>query len=172
MEMKMKKDTYQYLNDPRALAEIRKHQGIESQKRDEIVGFATAAVDWIKKYGEQWKQIHVYRDNSFFLEKRRYRRFKADFALRVTASGSDITAKAMNISFFGLLFKTPESFLKGEEISVKLAYNRSDDGVYCRGMIERISQVRPSHYEVFLKFNDPSQKSIEQWQYLQKLSDM
>ena len=52
-------DDFSYLKDPRVLAEIRKHKWIESQKKGKEVGFATAAVDWINRYGQQWKKIHI-----------------------------------------------------------------------------------------------------------------
>lgn len=50
----MKNVRYSFLNDTLALEEIRKHKWIESEKAGREIGFATAAVDWIKKYGEQW----------------------------------------------------------------------------------------------------------------------
>ena len=78
----MEKDSYKYLNDPRALAEIRKHQWIESQKENREIGFASAAVDWITLFGEEWKRNHVYRHNNVFIEKRKYRRFKIELVLK------------------------------------------------------------------------------------------
>jgi len=49
---------YSFLNDESALTEIRKHKWIESQKAGREIGFVTAALDWIKKYGHEW---HLYR---------------------------------------------------------------------------------------------------------------
>ncbi|MCK5013580.1 MAG: hypothetical protein KAS66_07155 [Candidatus Omnitrophica bacterium] len=46
---------YSFLKDELALEEIRKHKWIESEKQKKEIGFATAAVDWIKKYGQSWK---------------------------------------------------------------------------------------------------------------------
>jgi hypothetical protein len=50
--------SYNYLKDPRVLDEIRKHKWIESEKSNREIGFASAAVEWIIKYGPQWKQYH------------------------------------------------------------------------------------------------------------------
>ena len=54
-----RRDTYPYLRDQRTLAEIRKHKLIESQKAGEEISFTTAALDWIKKYGQKWKELHA-----------------------------------------------------------------------------------------------------------------
>jgi hypothetical protein len=45
---------YSFLKDEMALAEIRKHKWIESEKKGYELGFATCALDWIQKYGDQW----------------------------------------------------------------------------------------------------------------------
>ena len=39
---------YSFLNDELALLEIRKHKWIESEKCGREIGFASAALDWIK----------------------------------------------------------------------------------------------------------------------------
>ena len=52
--MAMKSVQYSFLQDPEALSEIRKHKWLESEKIGEEVGFATAALDWINKYGHAW----------------------------------------------------------------------------------------------------------------------
>ena len=51
---------YSFLKDELALNEIRKHKWIESEKCGREIGFATAAFDWIKRYGYAFKQC---RDN-------------------------------------------------------------------------------------------------------------
>ena len=47
---------YPFLKDELALMEIRKHKWIESEKKGCEIDFATAALDWIKKYGFQLLQ--------------------------------------------------------------------------------------------------------------------
>ena len=48
---------YPFLKDELAINEIRKHKWIESEKAGCEIGFATAAHDWISKYGETWLQF-------------------------------------------------------------------------------------------------------------------
>lgn len=43
---------YSFLNDPCAYYEIRKHKWFLSEKTNREIGFATAAADWIKNYGD------------------------------------------------------------------------------------------------------------------------
>ena len=38
--------------------EIRKHKWLESEKVGRDIGFATAAIDWIKKHSEEWLKHH------------------------------------------------------------------------------------------------------------------
>ncbi len=48
---------YPFLKDELAIHEIRKHKWIESEKAGREIGFASAAFDWITKYGESWLQF-------------------------------------------------------------------------------------------------------------------
>ena len=100
--MKRKRDTYPYLRDPRALYEIRKHKWIESQKLNEEVSFVSAALDWIKKHGEEWKAIHgeEYKDTSFFIERRKYRRFKLNSEAELIIGGKTFSARAVDVSLY------------------------------------------------------------------------
>ena len=63
---------YSFLKDELVLNEIRKHKWIESEKLGKEIGFATAAHDWIKKYGELWKQYRSKNQdlNNIFAERR------------------------------------------------------------------------------------------------------
>ena len=58
------KTEYSFLKDELALLEIRKHKWIESEKLGREVGFATAALDWINKYGAAWKQFRLKTENN------------------------------------------------------------------------------------------------------------
>ena len=51
------KKQYSFLKDELAITEIRKHKWIESEKAGCEIGFATAAYDWVTKYGEAWLQF-------------------------------------------------------------------------------------------------------------------
>ena len=68
------KTSYSFLKDELALIEIRKHKWIESEKLGQEIGFATAAYDWINKYGYTWKQFRLdMEDNkNVFTERRQY----------------------------------------------------------------------------------------------------
>ena len=48
------KNDYPFLKDQLALQEIYKHKWIESEKAGREIGFASAAVDWITRYGADW----------------------------------------------------------------------------------------------------------------------
>lgn len=158
------KEKYSFLKDPRALAEIRKHKWIESQKRGEEVGFASAAVDWIKRYGQEWKHIHVKEDrdyNSFF-ERRRFRRFKLDCCAELIKNNARILANAVNISFFGLSCRTTDYLHIGSEIGIHLPIKRdNNEDITYNGIVERILPMGSKKYELFLRFLDYNQQAIE-----------
>ena len=161
------RDKYPYLRDPRALAEIRKHKWIESQKVGTEIGFATAAVDWVKKYGEQWKRIHVkeYKDNKIFIEQRKYRRFELSRVTEFIKDNVRFLAESINLSLFGLFFRTTKHLSLGSEIKVDLSFEQSSQKkLLCRGMVERVFQIKSDTYEVFVRFDDYSQREIENWQ--------
>ena len=50
----MKNSSYPFLLDSQARLEIYKHKWLESEKAGREIGFATAAHEWITKYGETW----------------------------------------------------------------------------------------------------------------------
>lgn len=54
---------YSFLTDESALFEIRKHKWIISEQAGCEIGFASAAVDWIKNYGDAWR---LYRFSGLF----------------------------------------------------------------------------------------------------------
>jgi len=51
--------SFSFLKSKHAVDEIRKHKWIESEKLGREIGFATAALDWIKKYGNSWSQFYL-----------------------------------------------------------------------------------------------------------------
>jgi len=165
----MIKDVYPYLKDPRALAEIRKHKWIESQKQGREIGFASAAVDWIKNYGEAWKQIHVegYKDKSIFMERRDFRRFNLNCAIELIKNNAQVLAEAVNVSFFGILCRTTDYLHQGTEIGVHIFSEPiTKKGLICNAVIDRVYPVGLSQYELFLRFDNHSQQKIENWEYL------
>ncbi|MDD2689966.1 MAG: hypothetical protein PHT41_07460 [Candidatus Omnitrophica bacterium] len=164
------KDKYPYLKDPRAIDEIRKHKWIESQKAGREIGFASAAVDWIKKYGKQWKEIYgkEFKDKSIFIERRRYRRFSLDCLAELIKNNILILAEVVDINFFGLLCKTDKYLQMGSKIGIHLLTRSIEKELICNGIIERVSQAGSRKYELFLKFDDYSQKQLENWGYFNR----
>ncbi len=55
--------SYAILTDPCARYEIRKHKWFLSEKAGHEIGFATAALDWIRNYGDAWR---LYRFSELF----------------------------------------------------------------------------------------------------------
>ena len=169
------RDKYPYLRDPRALAEIRKHKWIESQKKGEEISFAVSALDWIRKYGEEWKQIHgeEYKDNCVFIERRKCRRFKLNTFIKLAKKDIFLLADALNVSFFGLLCRAKEYLEIGSEVDIyiKSTQNNKKD-LLCRGVIERVLSVYPNVYEIFLRFDDHSQQKVASWEYIRDIQTL
>lgn len=51
-------ETFHFLSNEKVREEIRKHKWIESEKKGRDIGFITAAIDWIKNHGEEWRKYH------------------------------------------------------------------------------------------------------------------
>jgi len=160
------RDKYPYLKDPRALAEIRKHKWLESQKAGTEIGFASAAVDWIKKYGEDWKKIHAqeYRDGEIFLERRKYRRFQLHGMVQLDKEGISIPAEPINLSFFGLLCKANKDLPLGSSIKARMFFELQQikKDLECFGRIERVIFMGHDRYDIFLNFNECCQKKLRE----------
>lgn len=154
---------YSFLSDPRALAEIRKHKWIESQKKNEEVSFAFAALDWIKKYGESWKRIHVkkYKDYRVFIERRKFRRFNIDCPVVLKNNEINFSAWAKEISFFGLLCKSSDYLNPGSKIFIELPEQAcSGKRLFCETTVDRVSRREEQRYEFFLRFDSLSQEML------------
>jgi len=159
---------YSYLNDPRAIAEIKKHKWIESQKAGREIGFATAALDWIHKHGNAWKEIHVKQDRNktLFRERRTFRRFK--FYGRIELFKENFPAlsgEPLDISLEGLLCKTNSYLFPGSTLNINLSSSpNKNPTVDCQGMVQRIRPVGKDEYELFIKFDSSCQEKIENWE--------
>ncbi len=166
------KDKYCFLKDPRVLSEIRKHKWIESQKRGKDIGFASASLDWIKKYGKAWKsgQYKAVGDDAVFAERRKFRRFALVNCVELIKNGAVFAAEAVNISFLGLAVRTEQYACPGEEIHIRLplACRKEEGIVLCKGVINRIFPVEREKYELFLRFDDHSRSALKNCSYFQK----
>jgi len=102
-------DAYSFLKDELALIEIHKHKWVESEKAGREIGFVTAALDWIKKYGDDWKRsrLNSLYGHSIFSEKRRYRRFLTRLPLLLKIQDSSILSCINDINLVGLSCSIP-----------------------------------------------------------------
>ena len=118
------KSNYSFLKDNLAVHEIRKHKWIESEKNGREIGFATAAVDWVKKYGQQWYLFRVSRQEGTdpFSEKRQFRRFPRKFPLQIKVSNRQIECQTDNINLIGLACTLPVSINTDETADVTILF--------------------------------------------------
>ena len=100
---------YSFLKDELALAEIRKHKWIESEKEGQEIGFATAALDWIKRFGQAWInfRLSLQQNTDPLLEKRQYRRFDYRFPIQLKIAHSQIACHTDNVNLIGLSCTIP-----------------------------------------------------------------
>ncbi|MFC1594627.1 PilZ domain-containing protein [Candidatus Omnitrophota bacterium] len=158
---------FSFLSDERAVAEIRKHQWIESQKAKREIGFATAAVEWVKSFGKAWKRIHINekKDYNFLLERRRFRRFRIDSNVELKKGEARVRAQAKELSFTGVLCQTSEYLPVNREVTINFNlqhYNHDRlSNITCTGMVNRVEVARPKGYEVFLRFDEAGQRYME-----------
>ena len=122
------KSNYSFLNDTSAIHEIRKHKWIESEKQGREIGFATAAVDWIKKYGQKWQLSRAVHQQGadLFSEKRQFRRFQQKFSLQIRISDKHIDCQTDNINLLGLACTIPASINTHEPAEVTILFPKAD----------------------------------------------
>jgi|GEM_PF-3105578 len=164
------KDTYSYLKDPRALAEIRKHKWLRSQEESREIGFASAAVDWIKKYGEEWKRVHVksQEEGEYLVERRKYRRFQLKCMVELLKNNALQIAEAVDISFQGLLCRTTQNVRVGTQMCARLVCGQGAPSAVYQGSVERFSLINAGKYEFFIRFNDASQNELQHWDFFKR----
>lgn len=150
---------YSFLKDELAVVEIRKHKWIESEKRGYEVGFATAAIDWIKKYGSTWKQFRFPGTSPHALsEKRQHRRFPVQFPVQLSCDTTRFSCETKDVSLIGLSCSLPESLPPDATADVTILIkgkNRPKSRFQFKSRISRIHQpVGQKGYHVFLPFNE------------------
>lgn len=161
------KERFSFLSDERALAEIRKHKWIESQKEGREIGFASSALDWIKRFGEQWKKVHFKKekDYSHLFERRKFRRFKIVSDVKLTKDNLYFSAKAKEVSFTGLLCNSDEYISPSNEVIINFylkCENRNElTDLKCKGRVNRVYPISSGGYDLFLRFDEAGQRYIE-----------
>ena len=163
----MKKD-FSFLKDERAMHEIKKHKWIESERANREVGFATSALDWIKRFGEAWKKIHLRENKDYnrLIERRKFRRYKKDFVIELNKGNANIRARVKELSFTGVLCYSKEYIPISQEVLINFRFqddNENDKSSYikCRGVVNRVTPVSSQEYEIFLRFDEVGQRYIE-----------
>lgn len=163
------KRPYPYLKDPRAIAEIRKHQWIESEKAGTEIGFGTAAIDWVNKFGQQWEIACAKIDKNVLIENRKYRRFSLESFAVLIQETKRIIVRTINISVQGTLCVVKEQLREGSEVVLQWSsVPDGKSGIEFKGKIFRIwnRHINNGEYELLVKFNEKSQKDIENFRYL------
>ena len=106
---------YSFLKDQLALEEIRKHKWIESEKQKKEIGFATAAVDWIKKYGDDWRQFRLKSQTDILAERRNHRRFICQIPVQLKIDEKFIASYADDVNLIGFSCVLPQYISKNSE---------------------------------------------------------
>ena len=159
------KINYSFLKDELALLEIRKHKWIESEKAGREIGFASAAVDWIKKYGNQFRQFRfgLKDDRDHFSEKRIYRRFHFQCPVYIKIGKNVIASQTQDINLIGFRCLIPYSCVQNSSAEVTIAFPLRGSAVpsstfQFKSQIQRVlespqkSPLLPR--QIFLPFNE------------------
>ena len=163
--MKSDKIEYWFMYDLIALEEIRKFHQEQRDQGGEPMGFATAAFEWVKKYGEERKMAA---QENFFAERRRYRRFQINEPVKLVKERSIFLARTINISLNGLLCRSSDLLPVGKEMEALLPLDPEN---YYRVKVERSLSVAAEEYEVLLKFDERSRMNLQaNKNYLAKIS--
>lgn len=156
---------YSFLKDELALAEIRKHKWIESEKLGYEIGFATAAVDWIKRYGHNWKtyRLNTHSSQDLLAEKRRHRRFAIRLPVELSADNASINCHTDDISLIGMSCTIPSYLPNDAKTKVRIRFrdDRSSVPAFNFEFESRITRVDAPQqkkvtngYNVFLPFSE------------------
>jgi hypothetical protein len=119
---------YSFLKDELALEEIRKHKWIESEKQKKEIGFATAAVDWVKKYGQSWKAFRFglnLRDD-IFTERRIHRRFSCQIPVQLKINDNLIMSYTDSVSLLGFSCVLPQVVPENSRVEIAIDFQCQD----------------------------------------------
>ena len=169
--------TYSFLRDELALMEIRKHKWIESEKAGAEIGFATAAHDWINKYGYTWKQFRLdSTDNQDILtEKRSYRRFKCHLPIIFTLTHDRFASFTSDVGLIGFSCTIPVYLRENTTVKVIIRFPRDGtlkqaDQFQFESTVLRASPLAQKKsslcHNVFLNFNEDVRDHLRENPYL------
>lgn len=156
------KANYSFLKDELAIMEIRRHKWIESQKRGAEMGFASAAIDWINKYGNDWliARLDSKDEDNLFMEKRVYRRVDRRIPLQIRIHQDRYISHTKDINLVGLSCVLSKEQIPQSKAKVMIDFGhknlRNNKTCIFESKIERVSQVKAvdnhTYYKVFLPF--------------------
>ncbi|MCA9408355.1 MAG: PilZ domain-containing protein [Candidatus Omnitrophica bacterium] len=139
---------YSFLKDELALQEIRKHKWIESEKLGQEIGFATAAVDWVNKYGNDFTQYRnkLIQTNAAFYERRKYRRYATGIPVELEINEHSYCSIAKDISLIGFSSLISNHYPVDSSVSVTM-------DIKLKGSQTRSTKFQ--FYSQILRINDP-----------------
>ena len=155
------KGNYSFLKDEVALLEIRKHKWIESQKQGQEIGFASAAIDWIKRYGENFRKYRLADESQDPLtEKRHFRRFQKKLPLSLATDNRVFQCYTNDINLIGLSCTIPEFIPNETATDISISFKQkgkipTGQRFRFHSKIARITQPNVKHgYRVFIPFSE------------------
>ena len=162
---------YSFLKDELALEEIRKHKWIESEKQKKEIGFATAAVDWVKKYGQDWKAFRfgLKSHTDIFTERRIHRRFACQIPVQLKINDNLIMSYTDNVSLIGFSCVLPNHISEDSQVEIVIDFQGhevfpSKFPFRFKGRVLKISilgrKPRSSSYKAFFLFDENIKKYL------------
>ena len=156
---------YPFLHDELALQEIRKHKWIESQKKGQEIGFATAALDWIKRHGENFRNFRADQSNAQnkFQEKRTYRRFEVSLPLIIKCNNHFFTSTTKDINIIGFSCITKEDLPINSDVEVTINFSaiketkNPENHLTFKNRIKRVADragTQQKEHELFIPFSE------------------
>jgi len=145
--------------------EALRYKWIESEKKGEEIGFATAALDWIKRYGVSWQQFRLglKRSENLLLEKRRHRRFAYHFPIFLMAQNTCLARRTDNISLIGLSCTIPADIPHNTktEVTIRFVEERLPIPRWRFQFTSRIARIKKlkcsqadSPFQIFIPFDE------------------
>lgn len=162
---------YSFLKDELALKEIRKHKWIESEKQKREIGFATAAVDWVKKYGQDWKtfRLGLKTRADIFNERRIHRRFTCQIPVQLRINGNLIMSYSDNMNLIGFSCALPQYISMDNKVEIVINFQGqrifpSKALFRFKSKVLRFSTLNKetlnASYKAFFLFNDDTRKNL------------
>lgn len=159
----MIKNNYSFLKDEMALMEIRKHKWIESEKCGQEIGFATAAMDWIKKHGMNWQRTRIFPENIdlTFLERRNHRRYSHHVPVYIKTKKQWIKSTISNLNLVGFVCSSPIPFFANQPIEIMIKFKKFlfvGSKFHLTTRVQRLQPVaaveKKPRYNIFVPFDE------------------